>query len=794
MRPTRLIAAGSLALVAVLGAGLGIIGERADQNLAAASPVGVPRDPSPPTDELAEELDRRLIADVAPILDSFCLSCHAGDKPKADLRLDGLTSLADAQRLDLRLVRDMIASAEMPPAKKPQPSDLQRLILSQWLDAAIAYVPADAPIDPGWCTPHRLNRAEYRNTLRDLLGIDATDLGARLPPDDLGYGFDNIADALSVSPVAIEQYLAAAELAIDRALGPIVRFGDHPTPLRPIEAQHGNPLPRGGFMLYSNGPASARFTAPIAGRYTIRATVWETPAGDEHARASLRVGNRSIGEFDVSGTRNRAQELSATVRLAAGEHRVAVVFTNDYYVPKVADRNLAVESISAAGPLDEATSQRPAAWNAILGRTSPDTTDDDRAAAILGAFASRAYRRPADDEQVSALMGVYRAGRDAGDEFEPAVRSALSAALVSPRFLFRTVAHPDPTNPESRHTLDPYELASRLSYFIWSSTPDDALLASAADGSLLRDASLMAQVRRMLDDPRADALVENFTGQWLQLRSLDSLQIDRATFPEYSDALRDDMRREAALFVDDLLRHDRSALLLLRANHTFLNERLARHYGIDGVRGAEFRRVDLPPGARRGGVLTMAAVLTLTSNTTRTSPVKRGLFVLDQFLGAPPPPPPPDIPPLEQARVPAEHAPLRERLAAHTAIASCAACHNRLDPIGLSFEHFDAIGRWRDEEHGTPIDASGTLPGGIHLRDHDDLVRSLLDRKDQFLETLASKLLTYALGRGMEPFDRPAVRAIAARTHANGDRLRALVESVVLSPAFRTCRGRSPSP
>ncbi len=767
---------------------------------------------SPPRDELAAELDRRLTQDVTPLLTTYCLSCHSGEAAKGDVNVDQLTSLrvALAGDPDLRLIKEMVATAAMPPKPKPNsnrkpapiPTDHERLVITQWIDAALAYTPTDAPVDPGWFTIHRLNRTEYRNTLRDLLGIDpkAIDLAARLPRDDTGYGFDNVADVLSTSPLAVEQYLAAAETAIDTALGPAVELGDHPRALRPLEGKSGQPLPGGGFFLYSNGPASARFEAPLTGDYLIRVRAWETKAGDEHALMALRNGKQDLTTFTVSGTREKPQDFQFRARLTRGTHTLSANFVNDYYVKDKADRNLGVESISVAGPLDEATTERPEQWTRIFQPAAAlprNAGEAVRAEAILTDFATRAYRRPVTTAQTAALMRLFRAQRTGkpGQAFEPAIRTTLAAVLVSPNFLFRSAAAPaaGAAGPNSRYTLDGYELASRLSYFLWSAPPDQPLLDAAADGSLATDAGLAAHTRRMLADPRSGALVENFAGQWLQLRALDSIAIDRARFPDYTDQLRDDMVTEATLFLGDILRSDREGGILdfVASRTTFVNQRLADFYGIPGVKGEDFRRVTLPQGSPRGGVLTMGAVLTLTSNTTRTSPVKRGLFVLDQILGAPPPPPPADIPPLEQAAHAAgENATVRERLAIHTASAGCASCHNRLDPIGLSFEHFDAIGRWRDTENGKPIDATGTLPGNIPLDGSDDLKRILLDRSDQFVEALSAKLLTYALGRGVEPFDRPAIRQIAQRTRARGDKLSALVESIVLSETFRTCRPR----
>ncbi len=769
--------------------------------------------PNPPHDELAAELDRRLTQDVAPLLATYCLSCHTGESASGDFRLDRLKSLKDvlSGKVDVRLLKEMVGTAAMPPKIKPAPgdppappipTDHQRLVITQWADSVLAYVPADAPIDPGWFTPHRLNRTEYRNTLRDLLGIDphTTDLAARLPRDDTGYGFDNVADVLSMSPLAIEQYLEAAERAIDIALGPIVTFGDTPRPLRPLEGTTGQPLPKGGFFLYSNGPASAPFTAPITGDYLIRIRAWETHGGDDNARMALRTDKRKLDEFSVSGTREGPQDFQLRAHLSRGPQTISAYFLNDYYVKDVADRNLGVDSITIAGPLDEATAERPPQWSAIFtpagSKESPIADESTRAQSILTAFATRAYRRPATPAQIAALLKLYQSQCEASQPFEPAIRTALAAILVSPNFLFRSVNAPSPDgafDPDARYTLDGYELASRLSYFLWSSAPDDPLLAAAADGSLLTDAGLTSQTHRLLADPRSIAFVENFAGQWLELRALERVAIDRERFPDYNDQLRADMTTEATRFFGDILTSNRSVLDFLDSPDTFLNERLASFYGLPEIKGDTFRRVTLPTGSPRGGVLTMAAILTLTSNTTRTSPVKRGLFVLDQMLDAAPPPPPPDIPPLEQAAHANPDATVRERLAAHVAVASCAACHARLDPLGLSFEHFDAIGRWRDTENGKPIDATGTLPGNISLNGSADLKRILLARSDQFIEALSSKLLTYALGRGVEPFDRRAIRQISQRTRAQGDKLPALIQSIVLSETFRTCRTRKPT-
>ena len=746
-------------------------------------------------DALADELNRRLASDVAPLLATYCLPCHNAEKSKGDVRLDGLRSIKDALGIvdDLEMAREMIVTRQMPPEDKTQPSDHERLILQQWLDGALDYVPPDAKPDPGWFTIHRLNRAEYRNTMRDLLGIDPAnvDIAERLPPDDTGYGFDNIADVLSVSPLAVEQYLDAAERAVELGLGPIVEISTSPRPVGTLEGKGpGARLPGGGFVMHTVAAVESTLRVPLTAEYIIRITAWEDHAGDENARISLRINGKERDEFRISGTRGEPQTVETRLKLRAGDLRLGAHFTNDFYKPNVADRNLAIEEITIAGPIDEATTERPAQWRAIFARHRDIPSDPDRAAAILSRFAARAYRRPLEPAEEAALASFYQAGTAEGLSFEASVRRAMIATLTSPKFLFRTVANPRPNDPAHTYALGDHELASRLSYFLWSSTPDDELLDLAARGELRTPETLRAQVRRMIADPKSAAFVENFAGQWLQLRALDSLALDTARFPEFDGPLRTSMAREAQLFFADILRNNRSVLEFIRSDSVFVNDRLASLYGIEGDFGPSFQRVTLPPDSPRGGVITMAAVLAVTSNTTRTSPVKRGLYVLDQILGAPPPPPPADIPPLDQTKLDTPNPSMREKLAAHVANPTCAVCHNRLDPIGFALENFGATGRWRLDDEGNPIDALGTLPGGETFNGPIELKKTLMGKSDQFVEAFAAKVLTYALGRGMEPFDRPAVRAITASTRADGDRFGSLIEAVVLSESFRTCRGR----
>lgn len=773
--------------------------------------LGVAPAPQPPapaappaTDPLADELDQRFWNDVEPLLAAHCYDCHGADRQKGGVRFDQILSIADALAMadQLATARHLLEDRQMPPEERPQPTEHEVLTVQQWIDDALAYYPPDAPVDPGWFTIHRLNRAEYRNTLRDLLGVDPAhhDLAAALPPDDTGYGFDNIAAVLSVSPLALEAYLDAAERALDLGLGPVVQPSTehHPVPRLSVTGG-GRALDGPGFMLYSNGAVVGQIDVPVPGEYEIGVTAWGTKGGDELPRMSVRVDGREVDACFIDAERSRPETETMRVRLGAGRQQIAAHFTNDFYQPNVADRNLAIESITLAGPVDEAGIERPAAYTEVFAskpRVDTPAARRDAARANIAAFAARAFRRPPTTPEINNLLALYARACKDGDSDEQAARLALTAVLVSPAFLYRSVDNPRANDPGATYRLSAYEMASRLSYFLWSSTPDRALLDAAARDELTTDEQLTTQVRRMLADPKSQAFVENFAGQWLLLRNLDRLAIDQKRFPDYSSSLREAMITEATMLFAEVVREDRPVTDLIESDHTFVNKPLAALYGFaELARENGFQRVQLPEGSPRGGVLTTAAVLTVTSNPSRTSPVKRGLYVLDQILGTPPPPPPPDIPRLENsAEKVGEHASLRDQLNAHLTDATCASCHRRMDPIGLSLENFDAIGRWRDADESGPIDASGTLPSGTTFAGPTQLKQILLAREGLFVENLTRKLLTYALGRGPEPFDRPAVNRIVQRARANDDRLSAIIEGIVLSDAFRTCRGTEPKP
>lgn len=763
-----------------------------------------------PRDPLALQLEKRLADDIQPLISKYCYECHGNGKKKGGVKLDGpgdIKSIMNGAE-DWLTVVEVMNLGLMPPEKNAQPTAQEKLTIQQWVQEAAEYYPEDAEPDPGWYTIHRLNRSEYRNTMRDLLGIDPAkhDLAESLPSDDTGYGFDNIADVLSMSPLQLEMFLNSAERAIDLSLGN--QDDTKPHKIRKLErSQVGADLDGGGHHLWTMGTVHGDHDFKMGGTYEIAARVYGDKADGVGPKIELYVGDQVIKAFDVTATpRDKTQAVRGQVKLKAGKQEVGVRFTNDAEI-NGEDRNLYVESITVTGPSEQLRGNvrddiffiKPTADD--KGKRLPGVeggkriTESQAARQIIEQFATRAFRRRADTGEVTALLRLYRNARAEGDDHDSAVKLALTATLVSPNFLYRPIGNPKPHDSDFIYELNDYELASRLSYFLWSSMPDDRLLDLARAKQLRKPDVLKKQVQRMLMDPRSDAMVENFAGQWLLLRKLDGLEMDPEKFPSFDAELRESMRSEAEYFFADVLRENRSVLSFLDSDRTFLNETLAEHYGIRGIRGDQFRMIDLPADSTRGGVLTMAATLTVTSHATRTSPVKRGDYVLAQLMGSAPPPPPPDVPPLEVAteEVGAEKT-LREQLAAHVADPNCAVCHKRLDPIGLAMENFDAIGAWRDREQGKPIDATGELPGGLAFDGPIELKEAMMQRQDEFVENLTKKMLTYAVGRGTEPFDRPTIKKIVQSVEDNGFRMRSLIEAIVLSDAFTKARGRETQP
>jgi hypothetical protein len=727
---------------------------------------------------------------VLPFVERYCIDCHSQDYSEGRIVLDGFPDRAAAVQDGSTWLRVLKAleGRVMPPADMPQPEAEELEGVIAWIEDDYLAARCGGEATPGPVVIRRLNRQEYDNTIRDLLGLDLR-LAAAFPADEIGFGFDNVGSALSISPVHIEKYLDAAELALDAAIAlpdaegfpPIELIGLRTYPLRPdkpVEFDHALkpgryladfslvrvgvaesvPPPR---MVIGLGSDRRAVDAVRVQDETVVYRFWiQVAPGDKLVHVALAPGQAEREEAA------RPREVTANV---SGDQRYG------------SNRGLHVDSLVVQGPVPLDEARLPASHRKLLPR-DPGLWDDARCECAREAilrFAERAFRRPVAPEEADRLVGIFRLAQTRGESFERGVQIALTAVLTSPRFLF--LVEPDDSTED--RPLDNFELASRLSYFLWSSMPDDELFREAREGTLR--ANLRRQVDRMLDDPKSGAFVANFTGQWLQLRRLAGANPDTSLFPGFDDALRDSMGRETELYFAHVLRDNRSVLELVDSDYTFVNNRLARHYGIDGVAGDEFQRVVLADG-RRGGVVTQASVLTLTSNPNRTSPVKRGQWILQQLLGTPPPPPPPDVPKLDDSAQAADAASLRERLEVHRANPACASCHSQMDALGFALENFDAVGRWRTRDGEFPIDPSGELAGGVKLSGVGDLKRVLATSgAKKITRSLVENMLTYALGRGLEPADYCTVEAIRKRLLADEYRMRTIFVGIVESEAFQ---------
>lgn len=742
---------------------------------------------------------KELAEGVLPMLRKYCVDCHQGPKAAAGIDVTRYRSMADllGNRGAWERIAANVESKAMPPTGSPAPSDAERGRIAGFVQSLFTQLDCSLD-DPGRVTMRRLNRVEYRNTVRDLLGVETT-VADDFPSDDVGYGFDNIGDVLTISPLLMEKYLGAARKISrqavvapeDRGIAPVLRFGS---------SLVGAGSPRdNGLTLATVGSAGFEHVFPVAGEYEIVVEAWGDQGGSEPCKMRIAVGERSIATVDVSQEEGRSGRFGAKVRIdSPGSRRVSVSFLNDFYDPAASnprrrDRNLVVESVSILPPDGSIVQGDISANQRRLMRATPASRTpaawDQAMSQVLGPLAGRAYRRPLREGELTALVGVTRLALRRDQSFERGVQLGLQAMLVSPHFLFRVELDPKPGDRNARRDLSDHELATRLSYFLWSTMPDDILSGLASKGKLRDAAVVRQQVVRMLKDRRSSALAENFAGQWLQLRKLSVVQPDTNRFPGFDESLREAMRLETQLFFTDVVQSDRSVLEFLTSNRTFLNERLARHYGVDGVTGAQMRPVVLPTGPR-AGVLGHASVLTLTSNPGRTSPVKRGKWVLENLLGTPPPPPPPNVPELPENKKDASALKtVRARLDEHRRNPACNACHQRLDGIGLAMENFDAIGAWRDRDEGQAIDASGDLPGGVRFNGPVELRRVLANQNRKFVRTLAERLLTYGIGRGLESYDQCNLDAMADRIASRGHRFSEVVLAVVQSKPFRQRRG-----
>jgi hypothetical protein len=753
-------------------------------------------------------------ATPAQLVERYCLDCHdqASHKGEVDLQGVDLTDAATPAELRERVVRKL-RHRQMPPLGEERPDEASTDAVAAQIEAALDREAQVHP-HPGRVDRfRRLTRTEYQNAIRDLLAVDI-DATALLPNDEPSHGFDNVTVG-NLSPTLLERYVTAAQKIARLAVGspgktPVGETFRVPADL--TQEHHIDGLPIG-----TRGGAAFPHVFPQDGHYEIQVRLARDR--NEHVEGLKRphevevlIDRARVGLFTVQppgADRNHEAvdaHLKVRVAVAAGPHRVAATFLKDPTLlleterqPFIARFNMhrhprtapALYQLSITGPFDATGPGDSPSRRLIFGRaglpaaTASTAKQDERAREILSPLVRRAYRRPITDEDLRKPLQFFRLGRAAAD-FQAGIEHAIAAILVSPRFLIRTEQTPPALAPGSAHALGDLELASRLSFFLWSSIPDEALIEAAARGDLRQPRLREAQVRRLLADRRSESLVTNFASQWLQLRKLDSITPDARLFPNFDQNLRQALRRETELFVQSVLREDRSVTDLVCADYSFLDERLARHYGIPHVHGSRFRRVSFAgdPERQRGGLLRQGSILTITSYATRTSPVIRGHFVLSNLLGEPPPPPPPDVPSLDDNTVSAR-LPMRERLAAHRVNPACARCHELIDPVGFSLEQFDAVGRWRLAEDHRPIDASGGLPDGRTFAGVAALERALCQRPELLAATATEKLLTFALGRGIEPADGPAIRAIIRRAKTEHHRLSALILGVVDSAPFQ---------
>ena len=785
------------------------------------------------------------------LLDQYCVTCHnrefvdGADEPRSrlvsQLRAVGLAldavdvdNVAEDPEIWEAVARKLRVGA-MPPQPRPRPDKAAYDGFRRWLEAELDRS-ADARPDPGRTQAfHRLNQTEYRNVVRDLLDLEI-DVGEWIPADAPDrFGFDNNAGALSLSPALFERYVSAARkisrLAIGRPPAGGTVIATHEVPLNLIQDnQQSEDLPFG-----SRGGAAVRHHFPVDGEYLIKLRLRTNYVGyvrgiDQPHDVEIRLDGRRIRQFTFGGqapgmpspisfagnirgdvewesyTLHADDDLEVRIRVDAGPHVIGVSFPRETWeeegvlqprqsgfalaVNDMPDGNPALDRVEIHGPLtvdgpgDTPTRRR-------LFTCTPAAEVDERpcAAEILGALARRAYRRPVSDDDVETLLDFFDIGRRGGS-FDAGIGLALERVLADPEFLYRIEQDPVDSPPGAIYEIPDLDLASRLSFFLWSSIPDDELLAAAESGALSAPEVLDRQVRRMLADPRAAALVDNFAAQWLHFRNLEGVYPDPLVFPDFDDNLREAFQTETSLFINSLIREDRSLLDLLRADYSFVNERLAVHYGIPNVYGNRFRKVTFAAG-ERAGLLSHGSVMTVTSYPNRTSPVLRGKWVLENLLGAPPPEPPPDVPTLEEENEAGEPLTMRQAMVRHREDPACSVCHAPMDPIGFSLENFDAIGRWRDTTAGVPVDASGKLPDGAAFEGPTGLRDLLLARPDDFVGTVTEKLMGYALGRAIEYHDAPTVRRIVREAAGDDYRWSSIVLGIVKSTAFQMRRSDS---
>lgn len=726
---------------------------------------------------------------IEPVLSQYCFDCHNADKHKGDLDLESISHkpLTGEHRAIWEKVAEMMESREMPPEKKPQPAEQERDLVVKAIDGELSRFDCDQPQAPGAITLRRLNREEYRNTVRDLMKVD---FDVRdFPNDPIDHGFDNIGDALSLAPMLMEKYLTASEEIVQRAI-----LAD-PSPKPQVTHIKGDKLEPGATWVrrldthsmgfYREGDAKTKIKVPVKGEYIFRVMARGELAGPDAPRLALRTGEQEVALIDVESRKSTLYSAKAT--MDAGEHSVYLVFLNNYVNqthadPKMrGDRNVFVDYLEIESPAIAPT--LPKSHQFLVPEQPKPGHESEAAKTILAKFATRAYRRPVSDAEVKRLVGLAEKARQENGTFLQGIQLAMQAVLCSPHFLYRWELDPGGKKSGEARPLTDFELASRLSYFLWSSMPDDELFALAEKGQLQKGDNLKEQIVRMLKSERARTLSSNFSQQWLQVRGIGDILHDPNVFPKFDPNLKSQMIHETELFMRAIFEEDRSVLDIISADFTFVNEKMARFYGIENVNGDNFRKVTLPPDSPRGGVITQASVLMATSFGTRTSPVVRGKWILEQLLGTPPPPPPPDIPSLPSQNPINPSAPLRQRLAEHTSRDECASCHRRMDPLGFALENFDATGAWRELDGKFPIDASGRLPNGTEFNGPRELKQVLKNGK-AFRTNFVKKMMTYALGRGLTHADHCVVQDVLAAMEKQDNKVSSMITAIIMSDLF----------
>ncbi len=738
---------------------------------------------------VAEETSLR--KDIKPLLQEYCFDCHNAEKAKGDLNL---VEFADNDKLyENREVWEKVVEAvelgDMPPEKKPQPTDEQKTSLVHFVEGQLANFDCNLEKNPGRVTIRRLNKEEYKNTIRDLLKVNYEP--EDFPNDEVGYGFDNIGDVLSLSPMLMEKFLVAAEEIVGKAI--VLEAAQAKARALKGGTFSGkdedavNVTEDGTLGFFREGELKAEVEFPTTGEYVFKLRAYGEQAGPEAPKLAMRINEKEVKILEVPATSSKRATYEIRVQIEKGRHTVALAYLNNYREPDHrdpklrGDRNVFVDKVEMIAP--DSGANLPESHRQLITKIPAAGQEHQTAEELLRPFLARAYRRPVTEEELAKVVRFVDMAIEQKGTFLEGMQVAVQAVLCSPNFLFRWELDSQEMQPGQTRELNDYEVASRLSYFLWSSMPDEEMQALAAKGELRKDGNMEKQVARMIGDWKARAFVTSFAGQWLQIRNIWEISPDPESFPKWSDELKGMMKEETELFFQAIMKEDRPITDILAADFTFLNEKLAAHYGIAGVSGNEFRRVQLPADSLRGGVLSQGSVLLTTSTPTRTSPVNRGKWVLEQILGSHPPPAPADVPPLAEQKTVDQSASLRQRFEQHRASAECASCHAKFDPLGFALENFDATGAWRERDGKFPIDASGKLAGGIAFNGAREL-KAVLKKDKRFVHSLATNMMTYALGRGLEYFDKCAVDAIAEGLEAKGNKFSALVLSIVNSEPF----------